>query len=64
MNFILEHLDLLILIVVGVFIALNPSPFVRGFDKRALQTQKWVRLLGIAMIVIFSAILVYGLLKK
>jgi Ni,Fe-hydrogenase I cytochrome b subunit len=59
MDFILKYLDQLILIAVGLFIALNPSTFVRGFDKKALKTMKLVRIIGIMLALIFLSNIIY-----
>lgn len=64
MKFILEYLDQLILILVGLFITFNPSTFVRGFDKKAIKTQKLVRILGIVLSLIFVANIIYKIITK
>ncbi|OJU45884.1 MAG: hypothetical protein BGN96_06810 [Bacteroidales bacterium 45-6] len=64
MKFLLEYLDQLALILVGLFIALSPSTFVKGFDAKALKTQKLVRILGIVMSLIFAIYIVYKMIIK
>ncbi len=64
MKFVLEYLDQIALILVGLFIALNPSTFVRGFDEKAIKTQKLVRILGIALSLIFLISIIYKIITK
>ncbi|MBP1617043.1 MAG: hypothetical protein H6Q14_870 [Bacteroidetes bacterium] len=64
MKFILEYLDQLALILVGLFIAFTPSTFVRGFDEKAIKTQKLVRILGIILSSIFVINIIYKIITK
>lgn len=64
MQFILKYLDQIVLILVGLFIALNPSVFVRGYGAKVIKTQKLVRILGIALMIIFLINIIYLTIKK
>lgn len=64
MRFLIEYIDQLMMIVVGVFIAINPSMFVKGFSKSALKTQTLVRIMGIILAVGFAANIIYLVIKK
>lgn len=64
MKFVLEYLDQLALILVGLFITFNPSTFVKGYDEKVIKTQKLVRILGGVISLIFLINIIYNILNK
>ncbi len=64
MKYFLDNLDQIVLMLVGVFIAFNPSTFVRGFGENALKTQKLVRIMGIILASLFFLNLTFHFIKK